>query len=727
MRTRLATIGCFLAIALTASGIRAQDFVWAKRLGGANQDQGYSVAVDSSGNVYSTGHFEGTADFDPGPGTYDLTSAGFQDIFVSKLDANGNFVWAKRLGGWNYDYGESIAVDGAGNVYTTGIFDGTVDFDPGPGTHNLTGVSDIFISKLDTNGSFVWARRMGGPSPDYGYSIVVDSAGRVYTTGDFRATADFDPDPGITYNLTSAGETDIFVSKLDANGNFVWARSLGGTSADDGYSIAVDGAGNVHATGIFQGTADFDPGPGTINLTSAGGRDIFVSTLDASGNFVWAKRMGGTGYDIGISIAVDTSGAVGIAGFFEGTADFGPWNLTSAGGQDIFVSKLDASAGFVWAKRLGGYGGDWGNSIALDGAGNVYTTGRFEGTVDFDPDPSVTYNLASAGYQDIFVSKLDANGGFVWAVRMGGALSDVGDAIAVDGAGNVHTTGIFQGTADFDPDPSVASSLMSVGGQDVFVSKLSQCSSFVDTSAYGRLLFPPLCTRDASTLTQDVYDSLTLWRYRGSRDRCYLSSEGNRFGPLAVDDGVQVNGQDSGLGPYQYQPGVPPFRLRVPVTSNLVPEPPQEITSLVPTGKSSVLFDLLDTDRGIYGNTAVYLVRDCGIYMDKAPATRIHFLSHDDQWQNGIPIVLAPGFDVRYGLLSQLRADTNFSRIACLGRYADTPGTVGLADPAAGDGYYFLAKEWSVPPGGGCFGQDYGDANVTPDPRDSLDAMLECP
>ena len=385
--------------------------------GGTSSDIGRSIALDSSGNVYTTGYFQGTVDFDPGAGVENLTSAGGNAIFVSKLDSSGNFVWAKGLGGTSPGEGNSIAVDSSGNVYTTGYFQGTVDFDPGAGEANLTsaGGNEVFVSKLDSSGNFVWAKGLGGTGADVGRSIALDSSRNVYTTGFFFGTADFDPGAGTTANLTApiGGSAEVFVSKLDSSGNFVWAKGLGGTIADTGRSIAVDSSGNVYTTGNFQGTADFDPGSGTTNLSSPGGNDIFVSKLDSSGNFVWAKRLGGTGADEGFSIALDSSGNVYTTGYFQGTVDFDPGagttNLISAGGAEVFVSKLDSSGNFVWAKRLGGTSTDEGNSIAVDSSGNVYTTGYFQGTVDFDPGAGEA-NLTSVGSNDVFVLKLTPSG-----------------------------------------------------------------------------------------------------------------------------------------------------------------------------------------------------------------------------------------------------------------------------------------------------------------------------
>ena len=449
--------------------------VWAKNMGGTSQDVGQALTTDASGNVYTTGFFTGIADFDPGPGIYNLSS-GNGNVFITKLNASGNIVWAKNIGGALTDGAQSIAVDAMGNVYTTGGFDGTGDFDPGAATYNLSsaGNYDIFISKLDATGNFVWAKNLGGILYDEGYSVAVDASGNVLTTGLFAGTADFDPGAG-TSNLTSAGNADIFISKLNASGNFVWAKNMGAASEDDGSSIAVDALGNVYTTGDFNGTVDFDPGIGTYNLISAGSYDVFVSKLDASGNFIWAKNIGGTTNDFGSSISVDISGNVYTTGNFEGTGDFNPgagiFNLTSAGMYDIFVSKLDASGNFLWAIKMGGTSADFGSST-VDVSGNVYSTGQFQGISDFDPGAG-TYNLSSAGFKDIFISKINTAGIFVWAIKMGGVAYDVGEAVAVDVIGNVYTTGYFEGSVDFDYSAGI-NNLTSNGNSDVFAVKSSQ-------------------------------------------------------------------------------------------------------------------------------------------------------------------------------------------------------------------------------------------------------------
>ncbi len=392
-------------------------------MGGPQADSNVSaIAVDSIGNVYTTGRFIGTADFDPGPGVFNLTtSAGSQDFFVSKLDSAGNFVWARRIGGPGFDQSFDVAVDGSGNVYTTGEFVGSVDFNPGAGVFNLLspGDWDIFVSKLDSAGNFVWAREMGGPGDEVGLAVAVDGSGNVYTTGYINSFTNFDPVAG-PFNLTSAGGRDIFVSKLDSSGNFVWARQMGGTGDDRGLDVAVDSSGNVYTTGSFDETVDFDPGPGVFNLTGSGG---FVSKLDNAGSLIWARQTDGTGESMGL----DGSGNVYTTGGFSGIADLDPsasvFNLTSAGSSDVFVSKLDSAGNFGWAQQMGGTGLDEGTGMALDGSGNVYTTGRFTGTSDFDPSASV-FNLTSAGGRDLFLAKYtgETSGGLPPVISEGGIV-----------------------------------------------------------------------------------------------------------------------------------------------------------------------------------------------------------------------------------------------------------------------------------------------------------------
>jgi hypothetical protein len=453
-----------LLVALLAFSMNAfaqtPDWLWAKSINGTTSaaDVGKTaITLDKSGNIYTTGRFSGTVDFDPGVGTYNLTSVSADGSgFILKSDAAGNFIWAKRMGGTPPDEGAtSITIDAQGNVYTIGYFTGTVDFDPGTGVFNLSSSAqgDAFISKLDKDGNFVWAKSMSGDFGSRVYSIALDSSGNVYTTGIFIGTVDFNPGTE-TFNFTASGDGDMFISKLDSLGNFVWAKDFASLNVTLSNAISIDVSGNVYTTGIFLGTVDFDPGTGVYNLTS--NQSAFISKLDASGNFVWVKQIGGfSGGLTGAALALDVSGNIYTTGGFTKTVDFDPgseiFNLTPvAGSQNIFVSKYTSSGNFVWAKAMGGIGGDIGKSIALDNDGNIYTTGDFQGTADFDPGEGVFNLITSIAYGVAYISKLDNMGNFIWANSIAGVTggtqySSVSCSyIAIDAAANnAYVTGNF--------------------------------------------------------------------------------------------------------------------------------------------------------------------------------------------------------------------------------------------------------------------------------------------
>ncbi|HPS21228.1 MAG TPA: SBBP repeat-containing protein [Candidatus Paceibacterota bacterium] len=456
---------------------------WVGQIGGAGRDISYSNAIDSSGNVYTTGFFSGTADLDPGIGNVSLTSA-LYDAFVLKMDSDGNFVWAKQMGGTagNQAFGRSLKVDASKNVYITGYFSGTVDFDPGAGTFPLTAVggTDVFIVKLNSSGNFVWAKQVGGhntgtDSAD-SKNLTLDSLNNIYISGSFSGTVDFDPGASVV-DIVSPNNSASYVLKLDSDGNFVWAKQMGTYRWGTSPSAAVDSNGNVYFSGYFDGTDDFDPGAGIFPLTAVG-TDSFVVKLDSSSNFVWAKQIVGSG--VGASTPFDsvldfTGNNLYLTGYFTGTVDFDPGVaenklIATSGTEDIFILKLDSDGNFVWVKQIGGTGAeDESFGIAIDSSGNTYTAGFFNSTVDFDPGAG-TYNLASAGNSK-FVLKLDSDGNFVWAKQMGSG-SSYDASVAVDSSGdNVWVAGSFSGTGGFDPGVGTTT-LTSFGDWDSFISKL---------------------------------------------------------------------------------------------------------------------------------------------------------------------------------------------------------------------------------------------------------------
>ena len=476
--TAFIAVICFL---MTAN-LNAQTLDWVKTFGGIGDDFCESMVIDAVGNVYTVGGFQNTVDFDPGIDSMMLSALGWRNIFIQKLDKNGNFLWAKSIGGKGNDFGGGIALDAASNVYITGGFDDTVDFDPGMGVTKLTAVGkkDIFIQKLDANGNFLWAKSFGGRDYDRGTSIAVDADGNVYTTGYFIDTVDFDPGPD-SMKISAVGLWDSFIQKLDANGNLLWAKSIGGNNESYSFLLAIDAKGNVYTSGNFTDSIKFDPGTGVKNLSAKGDEDVFILKYNDKGNLLWAKSFGGKSNDYSQSIAFDDKGNVYTIGSFSEAVDFNLGNdtvrISAVGASDIYIQKMDADGNFIWAKSFGGMTSDGGNSIAIDNKGNIFTTGSFRESVDFDPGIGMA-NLSAIGESDIFIQKLDENGNFLWAKSFGGNLSDVGSSIFIDTVGDVFTTGSLRGTVDFDPGTDVKN-LTSVGGEDIFVHKMKQTATGV--------------------------------------------------------------------------------------------------------------------------------------------------------------------------------------------------------------------------------------------------------
>jgi gliding motility-associated-like protein len=393
---------------LDASG----NLVWAKSFGGIQTEVGQAIALDAAGNIYVTGNFQLTVDFDPGPGSFPLTSAGGHDAYVLKLDPNGNFISAWSFGSSTEDIGSEVTVDASGNIYLAGHFSGIIDFDPGVGTSPLSssGGTEIYIVKLNSAGNFLWAKAMGGSSTDVLSKTHVDTAGNIYTTGFFYGASDFDPGTG-TALLTAVGASDVFVSKLDANGNFIWAKSFGAEGLDNGVGISTDASGNVIVSGYFENTVDFDPGTATLNFTSQGDKDIFLLKLNASGNLVWAKTMGAANEDIGNDVLIDALDNIYFSGSFYDIVDIdggsSTFNLTSTGNQEIFVSQVDAAGNFIWGIQMGGSSNEFPTGMTMDVSKNIYLTGGIYGSGDFDPGSAIV-TLTPVGPPSSFVQKLGA-------------------------------------------------------------------------------------------------------------------------------------------------------------------------------------------------------------------------------------------------------------------------------------------------------------------------------
>jgi hypothetical protein len=463
---------------------------WTRSWGSnGSTEAGCSVSVDGSGNIYVVGMFNGwPVDFDPGTGVDPHYPNGGEDAYLTKFNSTGTFQWARTWGGTDWDCGNGVAVDGAGNVYVTGFFQTgygqDVDFDPGPGVdnHKVTGGNwnDVFLSKFSPTGNFMWAKTWGGDTWDIGYDIDIDSSYNVYVTGYYNGTCDFNPNAGVD-SQPNNGDYDVFVSKISATGNYMWARTWGGSGRDIGKALAVDGSGNVCVTGLYQGTPDFDPGSGIDMHSSNGQEDVFLSRISTNGTWSWSKTWGGVSLDEGTGVGMDASGNIYTAGCFTGIVDLDPGpgtdSHTSIGSPDVYLSKFNSAGDFIWAKTWAAnnnsqYNPRAGTKMAVDSSGNSYVGGWFGGTADFDPG-SGEDSHSSNGAEDIFLSKFDSTGSFLWAKTWGGTGTDQGWGAAVDGSGNYYVTGFFEGTVDFDPGPGEDWIVGNPVNDDAFLTKFS--------------------------------------------------------------------------------------------------------------------------------------------------------------------------------------------------------------------------------------------------------------
>ncbi len=436
---------------------------WALNWGGENTNTWASdVAISNTDDLYVVGYFVDTVDFDPGPGVEEHD--GSMSGYFSKFNTTGEFQWVRT---WEEESirTESIAVDNDGNIYCAGYFWGVVDFDPGPGIDEIdaTGYGG-FLCKFDSYGNYLWARNWGGEDVEiHAKSVAADPDGNIYVTGGFNKTVDFDPGIGLDEH-TADGTCDASLIKFASNGDYQWVRCWGGwgkskyyhVQGDYGFGVATDLTGGVYVTGRFDTTADFDPGVGEDLHTASGAFDIYLTKYNEGGSFLWAKHWGGGTstmwgiYDYGNDVYVTTSGNVYVTGKFWGTVDFDPGpDISEYSSSGPFLSCFDVDGSFNWACI---WPGQVGYKIAVDNSENIYVSGLY-------PD----------------LVKIDSSGVLLWTRAWGGGYppfpdSEFAAGVDIDSEGNVYTAGVFTGTLDFNPGPGIYE-ITAIGELDTFLSK----------------------------------------------------------------------------------------------------------------------------------------------------------------------------------------------------------------------------------------------------------------
>jgi len=449
---------------------------WSWSWGGTGVEENTQVAVDNSGNVYIAGMFSSTVDFDPGPGLTRYTSNGSLDIFFSRFDSDGKFVWAKTIRGNKKDILDDITVDTDGNIYILGRYGNNIDFDPGPGIEMppQDKVPGIFLGKYNPAGGMLWVRQWSAAWICSGYSVAVDNYGAVYVTGYFQDAIDLDPGPEIDLHVSN-GYSDAYLSKFDSNGEFQWALSWGGDRYDNGIALAVDNNGGVCVGGNFSTTVDFDPGAGIVNLTATDYSDIFLLKLDANGGLLWARAWGGEGYDHCTGIDIDSADNICVTGNLDVLSGYVTCGYNPPHGPNgtstVSLRKYNPNGDLEWERIWGGEYFDYSEGICVDGDGHIYVGGFFESSFDFDPGPGIDVHTAD-GYKDIFLSKFDPNGDFAGVVTFGGDGGDYCDDLAVDNSGDVYISGHFSDTIKLYPDISKETHTAN-GEYDILLIKLN--------------------------------------------------------------------------------------------------------------------------------------------------------------------------------------------------------------------------------------------------------------
>jgi hypothetical protein len=421
--------------------------------GGTGNDSGTSIAIDASGNIYVAGTFSDTASFE----LTSKISIGSLDVFIAKYNKHGVLQWVQSAGGTEKDSVQSIAVDGNGNVYLTGIYKSAITFETT--TIYATGDNDIFLAKYNASGVFQWARTAGGQGSDAGTGVVTDAGNNVYVVGFYSNTAAFG-----AFSKTSLGMRDIFLAKYNSSGIPQWVVSAGGANDDFGSAIAIDASANIYITGSFKAGVKF----GSISAAADPNYyDVFVAKYDPVAlNWAWVKEdLTGSNNEYSQRIAVDLNGNIFVTGYYYGSVSFASTSKASKGGADMFIIKYNSLGASQWLQTAGGTGFDSGQGLVTDTNGNVYVTGFFS-------YPNATFGTIvkdNRGLNDAYVVRYEPNGSNPGVKTFGSLRNDVAKDIATDSAGNIFITGSYSNTVVFDKNAKT-----SQGGEDIFIIRIDK-------------------------------------------------------------------------------------------------------------------------------------------------------------------------------------------------------------------------------------------------------------
>ncbi len=469
---------------------QAQQCVWAKQSHGNKDNLSNTVVTDASGNIYVAGSFDSdSVTF----GAIKLVNPDSftTKIFLVKYDSSGNVIWAKTFAG-NIDaylYTFSMTIDGSGNLYLCGNFESpTITF--GATTLTNIGGDDIFLVKMSSSGSVIWAKSArckplmgGGQYSDVASGIAADASGHIVIAGYFDSSVTF----GSTYLANVSSYPNIFVAKYDTSGNVIWAKCSSGPGG--GYltaKIAVDASGNTYVTGnCGSGPTSF----GSVTITPiSGSNEMFMLKFNSSGTALWAVKAGDTCIVVPYDVVTDAAGDISVTGGFGCTTTFGTvavTNSSTSGGDNIFLAKYNSSGTVIWAKSMGGANNDDAHGLTTDASANIYLTGMIS-------SPSVAFGATTLVNIGIFVAKYSASGNPIWAKGGASLNSAAGISIARDVVGNLCVTGGFNGIPFTIDGITLTPTTGTAGYLDVFTAKFKDISAGVPVTNedINMLLFP---------------------------------------------------------------------------------------------------------------------------------------------------------------------------------------------------------------------------------------------
>jgi gliding motility-associated-like protein len=442
----------FLAILFFLGGLStsAQNWDWVVKGGGSLSDKATDVVMDGFGNTYVTGYYNEQAFF--GGILTPFSFAHSKEVFIAKIDPNGTYLWVKNGINYYDDRGLGMCLDENDNIYITGTCWGSITFGSLFAALPSQYTDNIFILKLDSNGNFIWLDVVGTDvGDDHGNDVASDKNGNIYLTGFISSfcfgangpsTAEFG-----SITTASTNDTLAFLAKITTAGAWQWVKTFDGEDQQKDNRVAVDELGNPYVVGGFRNTVNF----GANTLTTSGGQDAFITKYDANGNHLFARSGGGVLDDRADGIAIGSDQHVYITGEFKDRAGFGLDSVNNNGGpsgRDIFVARMDYNGIWSWVKKAGSSSGsDRGTAITTNNKHNIFVSGQFRGNASFGGDINIDAGLDSV---QAFVAAIDTLGKWRWVLQGGGASEDRGTSVFADSNCNLVTCGYYVGAASFD-------------------------------------------------------------------------------------------------------------------------------------------------------------------------------------------------------------------------------------------------------------------------------------